>query len=283
MIHPPIKKGFLWFTESHLMIACCASAFTASAFLQLSLPPDRALIAFIGFATLLMYNIQTLTGRWMVSDRRSFPPARFHIIPAVIGAAGLLVCLFLTGEWVLSWFIPPAVLAFLYAVPVFPYHGIRIALRGFPYLKIYLILFVWLWVTAAIPWFHSGAAFTAGFLLFCIQQGLFLFSLIVPFDVRDLKTDYIFQKTIPQMLGVRNSLYLAAGTTLLYGITAWARFSDGLIDPGMFLALILSGVYLFFCILYTRESRSDLFFTLLLDSSLWLQFIFILIFSRSAH
>lgn len=265
--------------DSHLLIAAAASAFTCSAYLQLSIPPDVPLIIFIGFATFSTYNIQNRMGLSRSVGEKNFSTSWRPLIYAGVGVTGMAACLIRMGNsMILTWFILPGTLSLLYATPMFTFRRVRITLREVPGLKIYLILFVWLWVSAFIPYVSdvsAGTSFTPDFVLFCMQRALFLFALLIPFDIRDLKTDYAFQKTIPQMIGLRRSLWLAAVALSAYGLIAGFRWWDGSIDFSTFAGLILTGIITSALIMRTHEDRSALYFTFLIDSMLWVQFVLI--------
>lgn len=272
MLSQAIGRIGKWVSGSHLLIAVAASAFTHSAYLQLSIPPDVPLIVFIGFATLFTYNIQSLMGRYRTAGQTDFESHRYDLIFTGIGATGMAICLYGITDWkVVNWFVIPALLALLYSTPVFSFRRIRITLREVPYLKIYIILVVWLWVSAIIPYFNNRTGLTPDFILFCVQRVLFLFTLLIPFDIRDLKIDYAFQKTIPQMIGVRRSLWLAVMALIGYGLISMLRWLDGSIDFFMLAALLITGVITSGLIVQVHEHRSPLYFTLLIDSMLWVQ------------
>ncbi|MEX0769714.1 MAG: hypothetical protein WD035_03220 [Balneolaceae bacterium] len=277
MLSQTIGRIGEWVAGSHLLIAIAASAFTGSAYLQLSIPPDYPLIIFIGFATLFTYNLQNLMGRYRSARVKDhFTPWHPFIIYAGLGVAGMSVSLVgMEDRSVVTWFIVPGTLSFLYSTPLFTFRRVRITLREIPWLKIYLILFVWLWVTAFIPYFNVHDGLTPDFILFCMQRAFFVFALLLPFDIRDLNTDYAFQKTIPQRFGVRRSLRLGVVAVALYGMIAGFRWLAGPLEVMTLLGLLLTGLLTSALILKTHEDRSPLYFTFWIDSMLWVQFLLI--------
>ena len=80
------------------------------------------------------------------------------------------------------------------------------------------------------------------YLIFGIQRFIFVFVLIIPFDIRDTKTDKIELKTIPQALGIFKSKLL--GISLLIFNATIFYFTDNisfeLIIVEVFMYLILS-------------------------------------------
>jgi len=270
-------------TKSSLLIAVAAAGFLYSAYLQLSLNPDWYLILIVGFATLFMYNLQKLLGMIMFgSDVGLFSRPGFVRLLSGTFLSGMALgagLLFAEIELIL-WLAFPAVLSVLYAAPLFPYRGIKIAIRGYPYVKIYLILFVWMWVTAIMPWGLTGTEFSADFILFFIQRALFLMAILIPFDIRDLQTDFTFQQTIPQMTGVEPSKKLALLLMAGYAALSIIRWHAEGIGSGVLAGLLATGVAGAILVRYTDEQKTDAWFTFLIDSLLWLQPVLILLGER---
>jgi len=270
-------------TKSSLLIAVAAAGFLYSAYLQLSLNPDWYLILIVGFATLLMYNLQKLLGMIMFGKGRSLfsKPVFIQLLAGtLLSAMALGISLIFADLEIILWLIIPALFSVLYAAPVFPYRGIKIAIRGYPYVKIYLILFVWMWVTAIMPWGLTGTEFSADFILFFIQRALFLMAILIPFDIRDLQTDFTFQQTIPQMTGVEPSKKLALLLMAGYAALSIIRWHAEGIGSGVLAGLLATGVAGAILVRYTDEQKTDAWFTFLIDSLLWLQPVLILLGER---
>jgi len=267
-------------TKSSLLIAVAAAGFLYSAYLQLSLNPDWYLILIVGFATLFMYNLQKLLGMIMFGKGRSLfsKPVFIQLLAGtLLSAMALGISLIFADLEIILWLIIPALFSVLYAAPVFPYRGIKIAIRGYPYVKIYLILFVWMWVTAIMPWGTARAELSADFILFISQRALFLMAILIPFDIRDLQADFTFPRTIPQMMGVEPSKKLAMLLITGYAAVAIMRWQAEGIGTGILTGLLATGATGAILIRYTHEQKPDAWFTFLIDSLLWLQPVLILL------
>jgi len=279
-----LRKLIDFTTQSSLLIGIAASGFLYSAYLQLALKPDWYLIILVGLATLFMYNLQKLLGMTMFgSDVSLFHRPGFVRLLSGTFLSGLALgtgLLFAEAELIL-WLAFPALLSVLYAAPVFPYRGIKIAIRGYPHVKIYLILFVWLWVTAIMPWGLTGTEAGSGFILFFLQRTLFLMAILIPFDIRDLRTDFTFQRTIPQMMGVEPSKKLALLLMAGYAAVAIMRWQAEGTGSGILAGLLATGAAGALLIQYTGEQKPDAWYTFLIDSLLWLQPVLILLGERS--
>lgn len=275
-----IRKLVDFTTTSSLLIAAAAAGFLYSAYLQLSIHPDWYLILIVGFATLFMYNLQKMLGILMFGKGFSLlsrPEFILLLAGTLFSALVLIISLMSAESEIILWLIIPALLSVLYAAPIFPYKGIKIAIRGYPYIKIYLILFVWIWVTAIMPWGLTGTEFSADFILFFFQRALFLMAILIPFDIRDLQTDFVFQRTIPQMMGVEPSKKLALLMMAGYAALAIIRWHAEGIGTGVLAGILTTGAAGAIIIRYTDEQKPDAWFTFLIDSLLWLQPVLILL------
>jgi hypothetical protein len=95
------------------------------------------------------------------------------------------------------------------------------------------------------------------YLIFGIQRFIFVFVLIIPFDIRDAKTDKIELKTIPQVLGIFKSKLL--GISLLIFNTTIFYFTDNIS-----LELIIVEVFMYLILSYAlmiSNSKKNLNFT----------------------
>ena len=78
-------------------------------------------------------------------------------------------------------------------------------LRSIPGLKLVVVAAVWAYVTAVIPCVHAGT-FTIGVFF---ERFWWTAALTLPFDVRDMIVDQGSIRTLPHMIGPRNTVWLA--------------------------------------------------------------------------
>lgn len=136
-------------------------------------------------------------------------------------ASGLLTisCLLLIGKISVGsvlLLIGSGVISLFYVIPI---RGV--SMRDVPYIKIYLIAFTWAIVVFLFPALNEGV-FSWNVLLQAFVHTLFIVSVAIPFDIRDMKYDTASHKTIPQLIGVKAAkvfsyllLFLFAGLMLL--------------------------------------------------------------------
>jgi hypothetical protein len=73
-------------------------------------------------------------------------------------------------------------------------------LRDIPGIKIYIIALVWVLITVIVPYLiDTNLNFQKTLILFGAEV-LFMISITIPFDIRDINLDEKSKKTIPQLI-----------------------------------------------------------------------------------
>tara|TARA_B100000508_G_scaffold141096_1_gene146831 strand:- start:53347 stop:54168 length:822 start_codon:yes stop_codon:yes gene_type:complete len=221
------------------------------------------------FATLMIYNLQRLLRfedvkqeysvrhLWIVKHKVLL------IILSLIGGAGALLMYLMIGVsndiYIVISF---TLIGFLYA-----YKGVsKHALRDLPFLKIYLIAFVWTGVSVLWPVFRDGT-YSSTSIFIALSVFLYILAATIPFDIRDLIYDDAKKKTIPQQVGVMGSKLI--GSFLLIVSVTLLFF----IDPNFLFNpfLYLSYIGLLLLILLTKKERKEMYFSGLIDG--WIIFL----------
>ena len=176
----------------------------------------------------------------------------------------------------------PGFLSVFYAVPfkISPKKTFE-AMRSLPYLKLFLISFTWSVSTVFLPAVHAygfDALLWRETFLLAIEQFLFIAAITIPFDIRDLKFDSPFQKTIPQLFGVSGAIAFAMA--LLTGSFVCLVFLNqfSLIDAREAWALCIGNVVAGIGIVSTKTSSKELYFTGFLDGTIVIKCVLLLIF-----
>jgi hypothetical protein len=137
-----------------------------------------------------------------------------------------------------------------YVVPIFSFR-----LREISLLKAPLVALVWTGILIAFPQLESVHV-TLDFMAFALAFFCYFLTLTIPFDIRDLSLDATKQKTIPMVLGVAKSRWLAI---LLIGISALIIVNINQNSWLMFLLIpsyAITAVFIF----ATNEDRKDVFY-----------------------
>ncbi len=173
-------------------------------------------------ATMGMYSLQRV---YFIRKRP------FHPVSKWFKTYGkwVLVIILLLASLHISWFgsfyktflkglflyAPVVLLSLAYFLPPFN-------LRSLPYVKIFFIGLVWMYVGIIIPLSYNGFEFYPGALLtkealsYVIAQFLFISAICIPFDVRDFESDKLNNiLTIPVQFGIKVARWL--GIIILAG------------------------------------------------------------------
>lgn len=265
--------SFLAYSNSWIGLG--AAAFLWQYYLIYDLECNWLLIGFAFFATVLTYTFQRYYkiiseakygGRRMIWMKKN--P---NLIKGIMIVSGLGCLPFLFG---MSWqsylmLSACAVLSLFYVIKI-PGKVSR-NLRDIPSLKIFLIGLVWAATSTMLPYLNQPLE-TAEFpwLLF-IADFIFIVAITIPFDIRDIILDETEKKTIPQLFGERNSLWLAC-------VMLAVNYALLLLIADQFLALSLTALSL--SIIFVRSSTSDtddIYFSFFIDGLLILQPLFVFV------
>lgn len=176
----------------------------------------------IGFGTLFMYNFQRIVSPAPIKPH---PTERYEwsvihkptiIVTAFVSLVTVAILSFLgiLTQMSLITLMFAVILGYFYAAKV---PGIEKPLREIPYLKIHLVVFVWLLCCFFFPILNKGHE-SSTLLPFIGLNYLYLLAVTIPFDIRDTQNDFETQKTIPQVIGAKNAKNLSIALILLFFI-----------------------------------------------------------------
>lgn len=253
--------------QTNLWVALCFTALLA--FFQLAFYRLNFYVLGIAFfGTMSIYNFTRLKH---FSEILEFnPQKRKQIILSGLGLLLTLLFVILRG-FELKTFLYLAVLGLLSFCYSLPFSGL--GLRAIPFLKLFLIAFVW-----------AGAS--VGLLLVVhhdFSQHIFLFLAVVffvigitiPFDIRDQSTDEAELRTIPQIIGIKAAQKMAIGSLMLSGLLFYLEFRSPHQAINAWIATLLVSWLL---INRSHRPKSDFYFSFWIESCSLLPFLFYLIF-----
>lgn len=131
----------------------------------------------------------------------------------------LLVWLLQEVKLASSILLATSVISFAYVVPLFGK-----SLREIPFIKSPIIGFVWVCVLFVFPAMNEGVSFQE-IVPDLIAYFFFVSALTIPFDIRDLNYDNPKQHTLPMLLGINGSKFLAVLLTTAF-FTYFAYFNE---------------------------------------------------------
>lgn len=217
--------------RTNIWVALCFTGLFV--FFQLSLYKTIVSVwGIVFFGTLAIYNFSRIKSLQEFFQFRS--EKRAQIILTYIGLIGAVICVLLRG-FELKTFLYLGVLGFVSFCYSLPFSGL--GLRAVPFLKLFLIAFVWagssigLLLVVHHDVFHYKLLFLSVF--------LFVIGITIPFDIRDSDSDEKELKTIPQVIGTQKAKILAISSLILSGICFYLEFRDFTIPVISWLITIL--------------------------------------------
>lgn len=173
--------------------------------------------------------------------------------------------------------IPPGLIALAYPIKI--KSGFR--LRNIPFFKVFLIALVWAFVTLLFPLVdeHDYTVLKKGstHLLFW-QRFLFIFAITLPFDIRDLKYDIKDKlKTFPVVFGKSTTKIIAVFSLLLFLglLLTHLNIYPQTISYSQLTGFFISTIIAAGLIVFSSEKRSEMYYSLVLESTMILQFFLV--------
>ncbi|WP_311316288.1 hypothetical protein [Kaistella antarctica] len=168
----------------------------------------------------------------------------FNVISGIVSAA-LIIYNHNDGR-LIKWLII-VIIGLLYDSKFLKYF-----VREIPLFKIFYVGLTWALINSwlILPTFHAE--------IFWISW-LFITALVLPFDIRDMKSDTIV--TFPRLIGIQNTKYLAY--FLIFISLLLAIFY---LKPQFSIAFYLTTVFTFIFIYYAENSNKDSYFSFWVES-----------------
>lgn len=263
---------------SNAWIAAGAALLTAQSFWVSELEVNLELVLFVFCATIATYNFQRLFRfsvwsarinaervHWIIRSRN----ALLWLIGVGLAGAGFFAWQSL--QWQHFWILfPLGVVAVLYALPFIPFHNRWLALRDLPVTKIFWIAGTWAVVTAILP-LLGHKSIDMEWSLIVVERFVFILAITIPFDTRDMEYDDPFQRTLPQLIGVRSSAWLALFCVLLFAAVVNINYWVGGYSIETTFALSSSVVVVGIVLSFSFRRRKEPYYSGLIDGLTLLQ------------
>ncbi|WAC41328.1 hypothetical protein [Pedobacter sp. SL55] len=204
---------------SNIFIAICAAAQGLVTYHLLNAKPSAYVLAFLFFSTLLIYNLAVLLSKPKEPQKSPFKRVRWIFAHHRLTISTTLIsvlCLIPLGLLYLSFeakllMVFIGLLSVAYNIPFLTLNGKKIGLRNIPGIKLFLIAFVWASSCVLLPIvelesLHQIQVPLSETVLLVAKRFLFVCAITVPFDIRDLFQDKLYElKTIPVVLGEKKA------------------------------------------------------------------------------
>ena len=215
--------------ETNLFIAVAAVCFMLAnaVFLDFSLNQLLFLAIQIFFSTWFVYQIS----RWIYYKKGMYTneqelvvqwfnrhPKVNQIMIFVSGCLAIIFTFFLQTKTIIVLIFVGAI-SVLYPIPFLKPLGITTRLRDVPFIKIFLIAFVWSATSVILPALEANINLHQRidvWLLF-IAQFIFILFITLPFDINDISSDKLSNvKTIPTFFGIKTAKIICLLLGVIY-------------------------------------------------------------------
>jgi hypothetical protein len=272
------KRFISFYVRSSLHVAICFIALFSTVHFSYLEAFSWQMFVLLFCGALIGYNLIKYGD--LLLHQRHFLFEKSIILISLIAVTGASV-LMLYENWIsLGVLSITAAIGLLYIIPF--WHGR--ALRAIPIFKIGSVAFAWSILLVLYPQFSEFTLdlkvsdFDFRYLTFQMLEVIFLvMALCVPFEIRDLKYDAPELKTLPQLIGVTNTMWFGTVATGLFFVFHIANLEQVSITVS-WVPISVSAVLLFL-IWNSSVKKHDYYASLLVESvpMLWLG---VLIFNR---
>ena len=271
----------------HISLAIAAVLLTVSAQIQLGLKPQcQPWLLLIFSGTLFEYNrhrivILFFQGGELNSGKHNLilkNQKKLFFTALILGIAFVAAALS-SKTGVLLTFLLLGFLTFFYSGLSLGNKKHHFKLREIPYLKIFLITFIWSVSTILLPVIQAGnEIFTTNVILLFAERFLFIFAIAIQFDIRDMQADRrAGLKTIPLLIGQHKAAilsFLTLAASLFFSVFHYPNQNDWFILWALCISTAIT--YLFLKLHFFRKRIR--YYYQVLDGALLLQGILVLAF-----
>lgn len=196
-----LKALFRFYINASIHVALAVVALTVFTCIQFQIPIDYKLLCFIFLSSITGYNFVKYAPIAKLHHRSLTQHLRQIQIFSFVVFFGLVACIFYMSLKVIIVCIILGIITLLYAIPI----G-RKNLREIALLKVFFIAFIWAVTTYILPFLNDSFPRINLNNIFSFQffeRMLWVIFLMIPFEIRDLKFDTKYLKTIVSTFGIR--------------------------------------------------------------------------------
>lgn len=207
---------FRFFAYANWYIAGAAALLASTTWLRFGFEVEYDVVVFVFLATLLLYTFQRILKflylkqhgeiyNWCVTHYK------YLVVQGILSLLSLVPLVSRFPVIVLYSFLTAGVFSLLYLF-VSPLNLKLTGLRHLPFVKSVLTAIVWSVVTALIPLLNNSQndVSETDISWVYIEHLLFIYVLIIPFDIRDMQIDSATMKTLPQLVGAKAASLIGA-------------------------------------------------------------------------
>lgn len=255
------KKILDFYINSSLHVALSAFALVSMTQYFFGIDGDFSVALFAFFGTVVGYNFVKYDAIARLNRTQIKKELKTIVFLSFIS---LLACFYFFTQ--LSWMSKVSAFAFfgltlLYTLPFFPN---KQNARNWKGVKIYIVAITWVGVTVLLPLQEAQISFSIDVLLMAIQRFLLVFSLVLVFEIVDVKLDDPHLQTVPQKIGVEPTKKLGYVLLFLLLLLEFFYTNNNHFLP-FFFKLLVCGTIAFF-LFFANENRSRYYASFWLES-----------------
>ena len=202
-----LKRFFDFYIFSNIHVALAAFCLTKITLIENEIE-SNLLPFFVLFSTIVSYNLirfyNALENKiWFAVFIKK---NKKTLLGLTFLSLGILIyqSFFLNFKAIIT-LIPFGFLTLFYVIP-FPWNKSNsFTLRSVAFLKLFLIAISYAGITVLFPLINYSIEVESNEIITFIQRFLFIVSITIPFDIRDLNFDNKNLKTLPQVIGIQKS------------------------------------------------------------------------------
>ncbi|WP_445717665.1 hypothetical protein [Flavobacterium sp.] len=269
-----VKKILDFYINSSLHVALSAFALVSMTQYFFDVKDDFSVALFAFFGTVVGYNFVKYDAIARLNKTEIKKELKIIVFLSFIS---LLACFYFFLQ--LSWLTKISAFAFfgltlLYTLPFFPN---KQNARNWKGVKIYIVAITWVGVTVLLPLQEAQISFSFDVLLMAIQRFLLVFSLVLVFEIVDVKHDDIHLQTVPQKIGVKLTKKLGFVLLLLLLLLEFFYTNNHHFLPFFFKLLVCGTISIF--LFFANENRSRYYASFWLESVPILWWLVLLVFN----
>jgi hypothetical protein len=273
-----LKKVIEIWVYSNFHIALIAFLLSLESNYILGIESDFKGPFFVFFSTLFIYNLgyyqailfkkpaQRFHAEWMIKHIKYWI---FSMLLSLIAILYLFSSFSYNAKIVI---IVLSLISFFYIIHGVKIGKVNVSVRNIPFLKTIIVSLVWSLITIVPQAIDHEIIETSNSILpLILERFLFVLSITLMFDIRDMQSDPDSLATIPRLIGVN---FTKGFALIALGFSFYFLIEIQMITP-LFLMIIVFSLMLL-SILFSSTKRQDLFYSAWFDGLMGLHAIFII-------
>lgn len=282
-----VRKIIGFCVDSSFWVALSVCALVKITYINNGLTTNKNLLWAVFFGTISGYNFVkyfeskhlyllkeiNIQKHWLQfkNDYKYFSFSK-KLIAYISGSSILLAGCFLLKLKLGSVFLLllPIILTFFYVIALR-----KKSLRAVSGLKVYIVGFVWAFVTVLFPLYEEGVGIESDEWLTFAQRLVFVLVLILPFEIRDLRVDDASLRTLPQSIGVKNTKFFGLILAMLFLFLEF--FKDEILSVNLIIMPLIFIISVLFLVL-AKEKQSKYYSSFFVEGVpiIWLLLLLVL-------